>query len=771
MPTSFATLQNLRALIEQTTAGADTPYAITNQDDYIFANRPLLQWLGLEDVTRISEAELQTFFTAASKEQLKDALGKIEATRQPQSLPSCRLKNNYGESYTFTLQLFRFATLEKVHLVYLFQDVSKPASQIAEDHPVRKYIDQQPKQPLTIEEVRQNVTTADYEQLVNEALGGIWFIDIQEGREYNSPGFWNLLGYEAGDFNSWKQVLLEEDYSAAEMTAEAYAKSGPKRAHRAVFRYRARDKSIKHILNVGQTLKRDEAGRPLMAFGFFVDITEQVQLQRRLAQTMRSLQVQRNHTLAMFNALPEIVMIADKTTGKVIDCNDEAVYKTGYERTELIGMHYSSLHPKGEQEIGRQYFFRNDARLMRIPNVTLITKDGKTFPTTFSRTISELDGKAVYISIFSDLSKLREAQQRLADSEQRYRQIIEHSSDYITISNHRFEKEWVSKNMVTELGYSREAMIGKTMKDYVHPDDIPLLEKVFDEDLKAGKDRVRFRCRIKKADGSYITTESTSVFLTDENGLPKIYTYRKDVTKEEELERQREEMAQLKSEFVSMASHQLRTPMAVFSANLELLEQLPEAKQPPFDRILKRLMRESDRMVNLVDEVLLVSRIDEGTMEGADRQPLDLYEFLQDICHEGLCQSDTKPITLRLDCQPGEAIVTVDEAHIQHILLNLISNAQKYTPPDSRMPEVTLSVKETQHALIRVQDYGIGIPEEDQAKLFAQFRRGSNVKNIPGTGLGLYVVKRFANLNDIQLRLESQIKQGTRIDLYIPITE
>ena len=87
------------------------------------------------------------------------------------------------------------------------------------------------------------------------------------------------------------------------------------------------------------------------------------------------------------------------------------------------------------------------------------------------------------------------------------------------------------------------------------------------------------------------------------------------------------------------------------------------------------------------------------------------------------------------------------------------------------MPEVTLSVKETQHALIRVQDYGIGIPEEDQAKLFAQFRRGSNVKNIPGTGLGLYVVKRFANLNDIQLRLESQIKQGTRIDLYIPITE
>lgn len=229
---------------------------------------------------------------------------------------------------------------------------------------------------------------------------------------------------------------------------------------------------------------------------------------------------------------------------------------------------------------------------------------------------------------------------------------------------------------------------------------------------------------------------------------------------------QQTELAKLKTDFVSLVSHEFRTPLGVIMSAADVLkryfDRLPEEKR---ERHLDMISRSTRNLASLIEEVLLLGRVEEGRLQFTP-VPIELEKFCRALADE-ICSatSGVCPIHFRAFTSLDGAVS--DESVLRHILTNLLSNAVKYSAPGSPV-EFTAGRHEAAVVLV-VRDHGIGIPEEDQARLFTSFSRASNVGARPGTGLGLVVVQRCVQLHGGSISLTSAIGQGTTITVTLPV--
>ena len=237
---------------------------------------------------------------------------------------------------------------------------------------------------------------------------------------------------------------------------------------------------------------------------------------------------------------------------------------------------------------------------------------------------------------------------------------------------------------------------------------------------------------------------------------------------EEEAQRallRERELSELKTRFVSLASHEFRTPLATILSSVELMEDfgpgLPETERRELFKLVKGAIA---RMTNMLDQVLLIGRADADRLEFRPA-PLDAAALAEGVARE----------VERAAGSPGRVAVTargsggerlLDEKLVRHTLSNLLSNALKYSPPGS---PVDLEVESSREAVtFLVRDRGIGVPPEDQPRLFESFHRARNVGNIEGTGLGLTIVKQCVELHGGTVDFESRPGEGTTFIVCLP---
>lgn len=226
------------------------------------------------------------------------------------------------------------------------------------------------------------------------------------------------------------------------------------------------------------------------------------------------------------------------------------------------------------------------------------------------------------------------------------------------------------------------------------------------------------------------------------------------------------ELNELKSHFISMASHELRTPLAALSLGVDFLVKYWQ--KLPVDQINKNL-KTVDATVrqlrSVLDDVLIISRENEGRLRCA-RSPVELVSFGRKVAEEAAAADQHRhPIVVR--SPHGECETLLDPQLLHHILTNLLGNACKYSPPGSAV-ELFME-REDNHVTIVVADHGIGIPAEDQRKLFELFFRASNVGSVAGTGLGLVVVRRCVEAHHGTIALESTEGRGTHFTVKLPM--
>lgn len=234
----------------------------------------------------------------------------------------------------------------------------------------------------------------------------------------------------------------------------------------------------------------------------------------------------------------------------------------------------------------------------------------------------------------------------------------------------------------------------------------------------------------------------------------------RDITREKEVDR-------AQKEFVSLASHQLRTPITSINWNAEILVSDLEA-QGELQEYAQEILRENRRMQRLVNALLNLSRIDLGSVKFV-LDTIQVKEFI-----DNLVQS----LNIEMEQHGTQVVVNIDEdltivndpVHIDVIFTNLISNAIKYTPEQNGEVEVTAWQTDGNTVLFKVQDNGLGIPQDEQSQIFSRLFRAHNAKetDTDGNGLGLYIVKQLVDTMEGEIWFESKKNQGTKFFLSVP---
>ena len=232
----------------------------------------------------------------------------------------------------------------------------------------------------------------------------------------------------------------------------------------------------------------------------------------------------------------------------------------------------------------------------------------------------------------------------------------------------------------------------------------------------------------------------------------------------EALDKERQ-LNEIKSRFVSMASHEFRTPLSTVLSSASLLSKYTTTNdQEKRQRHVEKIKGSVKHLNDLLEDFLSLGKLDEGKVVTVFH-PFSLHEVIQDVAEEmkGLAKKDQQ--ILYNHTGPDE--VESDKKLIKNILINLISNAIKFSAEGAAI-RIT-SVVQDGVVRIHVQDEGIGISVEDQAHLFSSFFRGKNALNIQGTGLGLHIVKRYAELIGGEISLASDLGKGTTISISLPV--
>jgi len=226
----------------------------------------------------------------------------------------------------------------------------------------------------------------------------------------------------------------------------------------------------------------------------------------------------------------------------------------------------------------------------------------------------------------------------------------------------------------------------------------------------------------------------------------------RDVTEQEKLN-------ELKSDFINRASHELRTPLTSAILMTELIQSGGTAEE--LQEYWQILNSELNRQKILIERLLIAGRLESGMMR-LDHLPLDLIPVLEESMRAVKPIASKKNISTNLSAQRDVALIAGDKSGLQQVFINLINNAAKFSPEGSSIDIDVQNVDED--VLVTISDHGLGIPPEALPHLFERFYRARNVTiaEIPGSGIGLYIVKTIVEELGGSIRVESVVNQGTK---------
>ncbi|HBB34092.1 MAG TPA: hypothetical protein DDZ80_08020 [Cyanobacteria bacterium UBA8803] len=324
-------------------------------------------------------------------------------------------------------------------------------------------------------------------------------------------------------------------------------------------------------------------------------------------------------------------------------------------------------------------------------------------------------------------------------------------------------------------GYSFNEVKGKYVWDlFLMPEDIEPLKTIFEE-LQSGQFPNEHENYWVTRDGNRRTIAwYNTILLTAEGSLKYIISIGIDITERKQAEVMRrqlereQELSKLRTRFFSLASHEFRTPLSTILASVQLLQfygdEWPEDKKL---RNLYRIESAAKRMRQMLDDILTINRAETGRLE-FNPIVLDIEQFCEQLMAEmqiHATQHHQLTFASEGDCKNAY----LDPQLLRYILMNLLSNAIKYSPEGG---EVQLALTGTPAATtFKVSDRGIGIPPQDQPHLFEAFHRGENISSIPGSGLGLTVVKNCTDIHGGSITLTSEVGVGTSFTVTIPNLE
>jgi len=397
--------------------------------------------------------------------------------------------------------------------------------------------------------------------------------------------------------------------------------------------------------------------------------------------------------------------------------------------------------------------FEVTAEFPRIGTKTMILNAQK-FPK------KELSESLILLSI-QDITTRKQYEEELKQNEERFRLLVQNSSDVITVFDQDGTIKYESPAIELVLGYKPEERVGRniSMDPIVHPDDRAVKIKLLKSSGEKPKQNFYGEFRLRHKNGSYRTIEAIFRSFLEDKRINGIIANYRDITDRKILEYQ-------KDEFIGIASHELKTPVTSIKAYTQILQDVFEkAKDKKSAEMLEKMNKQVDRLTALIVDLLDFTRIEGGKLKFR-QEKYNLNSLISEIVEEMQRTTNRHRIEKRLD---KTVQMYGDRERSGQVLANLLNNAIKYSPEADKI--IVSSKVEKEMVTICVQDFGIGIDKTLVNKVFDRFFRVNEplLNTFPGLGLGLYIASEIIRKLDGNIWATSQKGKGSTFCFALPI--
>lgn len=414
--------------------------------------------------------------------------------------------------------------------------------------------------------------------------------------------------------------------------------------------------------------------------------------------------------------------------------------------------------------------------------VTQTRKDGRLVEVLGSvNLLKDAYGKAIgVVAVNHDITERKRQEYALRKSEESFRQLVESAPVPIIISDGHGLITLINRQAEILFGYNRDELIGQFVEVLV-PEEMQEQHVDYRHEYQRAPYKRGMGTGIKttlnlfarRRDGSSLPVDIQLSYIQTDVGL-LVMSFVIDISEHKQIEQtlreafeHERELNELKSRFVSMASHEFRTPLATILAAAETLGAYrTKMTHEQIDQRLVRIHEQVFHLRQIIEDVLQLSRIQAGKVEF---NPVSMS--LDSLCQEIVDELHSDPVSAARLIYTSELHLPtafLDKKLMRQIITNLIGNALKYSAAD-KLVYIKLGLQENRLAL-SVRDQGIGIPEIDLKHLFEPFHRAANVGTIPGTGLGLAIAKESVELHGGKIIVDSKIGLGTTFTIYLPVS-
>ncbi|MDD9900049.1 MAG: ATP-binding protein [Alphaproteobacteria bacterium] len=365
---------------------------------------------------------------------------------------------------------------------------------------------------------------------------------------------------------------------------------------------------------------------------------------------------------------------------------------------------------------------------------------------------------------------LEKAEQRAEQSEERFRGIIEHSHDIIMLLDAEGTVIYVSPAFERQMEYEHWEVLGQELAGFIHEEDrVAVRSKLHKLTSVWASDGMVLTYRFARKDGTWRDFETVATNLLNTETVKAVVLNSRDMTEQirtqTALEKERELVEQQRI-FISMVSHEFRTPLTIIDGNAQIIERRGESME--VDKLKERasvIRRGVTRLIGLIETILSAHAVESG-MLSLNLAPCHVKDLIGGICQEYQDFSSTHVIHVDMaDDIPD--VTMLDEKIFRHVLGNLLSNAIKYSPGKEQVD--VKAWREEGEMAVKVADRGLGIPKDEVSRLFSKYYRASTAGSIPGTGIGLTLVKQFVELHNGHIALESVLGEGTTVTVRLPV--
>ena len=370
-----------------------------------------------------------------------------------------------------------------------------------------------------------------------------------------------------------------------------------------------------------------------------------------------------------------------------------------------------------------------------------------------------------------DITKRKQQERALRRSEERFRAASEQAVDVVAIFDADGTFQYLSPSVESVTGFEREALVGRSGFEFVHPADRDALRAAFDTALRSPDAPVEVMGRYRHREGTWRHLSIRGRRISSQDGTPQVLANVRDVTDEKRrrtqllaAKKKAEEVSALKSAMLANMSHEVRTPLTTVIGFADMLADLELGDTPT--HVADLIQQSAHRLLDTLDGVLDLSRLEADAVD-LNVTPVLLPTFLSTLTDAFQGQAQQKQVRLAVHSPPS-LVLAADERALRGILNNLINNAIKFTDPGGT---VEVRAAPDQNAVVlSVADTGIGMDPAFVAEAFQAFRQEStgNSREFEGSGLGLAICERYVDLLGGTIAIESEKGVGTTVTVRLP---